>query len=93
MKREMSKEEIQVEHEHAVENAKKLLLRRAEHMEDYARKMKQAAERMSAEMVLATESSMYFGWAINDIENMMRNLNFAELARAQEELGFYERMK
>lgn len=64
-------------------NAVKAIRRRANDARGLAEKLERYAAEIenppkSAVKITATER---FSWAINDIENYLRNLNFAEMAR------------
>lgn len=73
-----------MEFKSAVNQAAIALRSRASSLADYAAKLDQRVEELEAydpaQERLAKRSDLV-NWAINDIENLLRNLNFAELAR------------
>lgn len=73
-------------------NAQGKLIRIAAMMRDYADKMERYAKDMAncpkdGEGNFISQPSDCFNWAINDVENLFRNINFSELARLQARLG------
>lgn len=73
--------------EQAVKLAAITLRNRASMMVEFAdtlnRRAKDIEEFISSANNLATLQSDLMNWAINDVENLIRNLNFADLARMQ----------
>ncbi len=79
-----------LEKKDAAETAIKLLRRKAEMMKEEGEKLLREVGNLE-QVVLGSETSSArfsdrFNWAINTIENVIRNLNFAEFARAQAKL-------
>lgn len=75
----------------AKESAIEALKRRAMHARNLAAVLeKHAADIENPPAVktnLEVSAADRFGWAINEIENFLRNLNFAEMARRMAELS------
>ena len=74
----------------AKESALNLLKRKAEDMKETGEKLLKKVQELQAmepgQLSGFAKFTDHFNWAINDIENVIRNLNFAEFARAQAKL-------
>jgi hypothetical protein len=71
---------------HVLSNAIGGINRVARMMEDYAKKLRQRAAEIKHGSPTATRPEMHT-WAINEIENFMRNINFSDLAGMTAQLG------
>ena len=65
----------------ALKDVQKALVSRANQMADMAEKLKRRASEIGEPCSLGTTASDRAGWAVNEIENLLRNLNFAEMTR------------